>query len=241
MSRKLGRLPHDPVRLAEAPRHTFGAMPPPVRLDRSHMDYTPGMYGNDTYPDCTFVSLTNAARGVAQTHRFVLNVDQSLPLKDYADFLGDPSDLENTDGAMMQDVLEWQAKTGLNIGPERLFGTAKTIDLTDRRAVALAIFQFGHLYLGITLLERDMENNAAGKVWDVQEGRDDGAVLGGHAVNVWDYAGLKDGDTARLGTWGAWQPFTWAWFAARASEAFAVTWAQLAAAPSGPTVEEMGI
>jgi hypothetical protein len=241
MSRKLGRLPHDPVRLAEAPRHTFGAMPPPIRLDRSHMDYTPGMYGNDTYPDCTFVSLTNAARVVAQTHRFSLNVDATLPLKDYADFLGDPPDLESTDGAVMQDVLDWQAKTGLNIGPERLFGVAKTIDLTDRRALALAVWSLGHIWLGVTLFERDMENNASHKPWDVQDGRDDGKVEGGHAVNVWDYLGLGDSATGRLGTWGDWQQFTWPWLMARADEAHVLTWAQLAAAPDGPTVEEMGI
>lgn len=231
---RLGRLPHDPERLAEAPRHTFGAVPAPVRLDRSSMDYRPGLYDNDKYSNCTIVSLFNAARAVAKIQKYVLNVDPSLPLKDFADFLGNPVNLLAVEGAVMQDVLDWQAKNGLNVCYERLYGVPKTIDLTNRQAVALAIWGFGHLWLGIDLRERDMENFESLKPWDVEDGRDDGEVVGGHAVNVWDYTGLKDGDTCRCGTWGSWQSFTWDWLKDRGAEAHILEWNQLKAAPVRP-------
>ncbi len=70
-------------------------------------------------------------------------------------------------------------------------------------------------------------------VWDVQAGRDDGAVAGGHALIAWDYTSLSDDGLVRLGTWGVWQPATWAWVAARLEEAHAIVWRQLARADGG--------
>jgi hypothetical protein len=79
-------------------------------------------------------------------------------------------------------------------------------------------------YWGVTLLERDMEMPP---LWDVQPGRDDGAVVGGHALIAWDYTSLADNGVVRLGTWGEWQPATWAWVSARLNEAHGVVWRQL--------------
>jgi len=224
----LGRLPHNPDKLAASPRHVFGAMPAPARVDRRYLEFTPGLFGNDLYPNCTFVALTNAMCGVAKTHKFTLAVDENDPVNEYDIFLGKPPDLALTEGAEMLDVLNWQIEHGLTAAENNYVGVPVTIDHTDRQTLARAIFQFGHGYWGVTLRERDMENPA---VWDVVDGRDDGAIVGGHAINAWDYTGLADENTVRVGTWGAWMPATWNWIEARLEEAHCLTWNQLAGAP----------
>jgi hypothetical protein len=36
-----------------------------------------------------------------------------------------------------------------------------------------------------------------------------------HGICFWDYSGLTDSDTARIGTWGRLQPATWPWVRSR--------------------------
>ena len=64
-------------------------------------------------------------------------------------------------------------------------------------------------------------------VWDAQDGRDDGEVVGGHVIAAWDYLGLGADHTARVATWGYWQRATWAWIQARTEEAYGLVWRQL--------------
>jgi hypothetical protein len=220
----LGRLRHDPVALARAPSHRFGTVPPPAVLDRSATAFEPGLYQNDTLPDCTAVALANAARGVAALNGFDLVLEQAGVPAFYAACVGNPADLAGSGGAVMLDVLARQAALGFDIGPQTLHGLYATLDTRSRSALASGMARLGVGYWGVTLRERDMERTA---VWDVQPGRDDGDVAGGHAIIAWDYAGLADGDTLRIGTWGAWQPATWAWVAARLDEAFGIVWRQL--------------
>jgi hypothetical protein len=184
----------------------------------------PGLYGNDIYPDCTAVALANAARAVAVLNGADLVVEPQKVSAFYAQCVGNPPDLAATSGAVALEVLEMQTDTGFDIGPQALVGQHGTIALS-RNALALAIDTLGVGYWGVTLRERDME---IGPVWDVSPGRDDGAVVGGHMVIGWDYLGLADGATVRIGTWGKWQPATWGWIAARLQEAHGVVWRQLA-------------
>ncbi len=221
---RLGRKPHDPAMLARVPSHRFGAVPPPPRLDRKAVAFAPGLYSNDTLPDCTAVALANAARGVAALNGYGLVLDAARVPAFYGACVGNPPDLAATDGAAMLDVLARQALGGFDIGPQILHGLYATLDPHSRSALAGGMARLGTGYWGVTLRERDMQGAA---VWDVQEGRDDGSVVGGHAIIAWDYSGLADGDTVRLGTWGAWQPATWAWVAARLDEAYGVVWRQL--------------
>jgi hypothetical protein len=159
-------------------------------------------------------------------------IDPARPLQDYKDFLGDPVDFAAADqGASMQDVVEWQEQHGYNIGSESLIGEPHTIDHTDRNALALAMVQWGHVYCGVTLRQRDMTEVDANAPWDWVHGRKDGRVVGGHAISFWDYTGLKDTDTVRIATWDMFQDATWAWVHARLDESYAFTWPQLAAAP----------
>jgi hypothetical protein len=220
---RLGRLAHDPIELAAAPAHRFGAVPPPAKLDRSLADFGPEMYDNDHYSDCTAAALANCARGVAYLNGYDLIVDPGKPLAFYGSCVGNPPDLAATEGAIMRDVLNRQAH-GFDIGPQTLYGQWGTIDPKARSALAIAMERLGPLYLGVTLREREMETMG---LWDVQAGRDDGVVIGGHGIPAWCYGGLADSDIVQIGTWGRWQSVTWEWLMTRLDEAHGVVWRQL--------------
>ena len=81
---RLGRLPHDPAALASAPSfaaHHFAAVKPPALLDRSHIEFAPGLYRNDDLPDCSAAGLANAAGMVAALNGYGLAVNpDKVPL-----------------------------------------------------------------------------------------------------------------------------------------------------------------
>jgi hypothetical protein len=220
----LGRIRHDPMALARAPSHRFATVSPPLRLDRHAIAFAPELYANDVLPDCTAASLANAARGVAALNGYDLVVDPSCVPAFYSVCIGNPVNLAATDGAVMLDVLARQAAQGFDIGPQTLHGLHGTIDSQGRSALAHGMARLGVGYWGVILRERDMERAA---LWDIRDDRDDGDIVGGHAVIAWDYSGLADDATVRLGTWGSWQPATWAWVSARLEEAYCIVWRQL--------------
>ena len=139
----LGRIRHDPVALARAPSHRFGAVPPPVVLDRSATAFEPGLYYNDTLPDCTAVALANAARAVAALNGFDLVLDPARVPAFYGACVGNPADLAATDGAVMLDVLARQAASGFDVGPQTLYGLHATIDRHSRSALASGMARLG--------------------------------------------------------------------------------------------------
>jgi len=221
---RLGRLPADPAALGRSPAHRFGLVEPPAVLDRSLADFGPQAYGNMDYPDCTAATLANCARAVSYLNGYDLTVDPATPLEFYGNFLGNPPDLADTDGANVVELLTYQGARGFNIGPQSLVANWGTIDTTSRSALARCLSRLGPVYLGITLREREMDTSA---VWDVVSGRDDGPKVGGHAVPLWSYAGLADDSICQIGTWGRWQAVTWGWLAARLDEAHGLVWRQL--------------
>lgn len=225
-----GRLPHDPRWLAATPKHIFGTALPPPSVDRKSIDFIPGLYGNDVYNDCCFVSMANLARGVAKTHGFSLAVTDGKPVQDFAEFNSNPPDLADVRGCLMADVLSHQEAYGFDLGCIDLYGVPRTVDEQSRSDLALSIAQMGGWW-GIQIYEKDMEAIQAGLPWDHTLGQDSGKLLGGHAVNAWDYTGLGDKDTVRLGTWARWQPASWDWISERLVEAHAILWPQLKAAP----------
>jgi hypothetical protein len=224
-----GRLPHDPIKIAAAPQHVFAATLPPARLDRSSWDYQPHLASNDKIGDCTCAGLANVASGIAALCGYSLNVDERKVVSFYAAVVGAPDDLdalEQTHGAQMADVLNHMQQHGFDIGPQVLAGQWGTLAL-NRPSLALGMARLGPIYLGVTLRERDIDAFTAGRPWDVQQGRDDGEVVSGHAVIAYDYAGLGDGNTVRIGTWGIWQSATWGWLSSRLDEAHGVTFPSL--------------
>lgn len=191
------------------------------------LELTPSLGQNDVLPDCTVVGLLNAARMVATLNGYELAAHENLCKLFYAEVVGcEPTDeaIAATDGTFALDVLTMQSRLGFDAGLQTklvgLFGTLSHV----KPVIANAIAHLGHAYLGVLLRERDMEGH---HVWDALPGRDDGAVVGGHVIAAWDYLGLADAQTARVATWGHWQPTTWAWIHARTEEAYGMVWRQL--------------
>jgi hypothetical protein len=227
---RFGRKAHDPARVSTAPMHRFGTLRPPVVLDRSAIAFMPELYGNNIYPDCTAVAMANGARAVAALNGFDLIINPAFVPMFYAESIGyNGPDLASTEGAVMLDVLKYQAQNGFHIGPQMLAGRWGTVDATNRFALANSINRFGFGWWGVVLKERDMDN-AGLNTWDVVPGRDDGAIEGRHCVVAWDYTGLADSNTVRIGTWGGWQFVTWGWVRVRLEEAYGLTPDELVAA-----------
>lgn len=218
---RFGRAEHDPVALAEAPSHRFGASPAPPVVDRSGVDYEVEMYANDTLSDCTCVSLANLARGVAALNGFDISIT-TPQVEALFGAVGGTTDLPAIPGLVAMDVIAHQAAHGFPIGNDTLVGVAGTLPVT-RFAISNAIARLGGAYLGIRLYERDMDT--MGSLWTL-DGGDPGAMVGRHMINAWAY----DTSIVRVGTWGALQPCTWGWLLSRLDEAHGVVWRQLARA-----------
>lgn len=192
-------------------------------LDRSAIDFTPGLYQNDIYPDCTVVSIANMASARAAVNGYALYVDPTEVIDFFLAAAGDPSDPTKIDGLVYLDVINRQAAKGFFTGHDTLFGLPGTVGLTVPE-IAAATNTLGSAGLGVVLFERDMDTFESG-IWDV--GTNDGAMVGRHALITWDYTGLKDTDLVRLGTWGTWKHATWRWVKARIDEAHGTRWPQL--------------
>jgi hypothetical protein len=241
---KLGRLLSDPIALAKIPSldgHRFAAMAPPPYVDRSAVSFVPGLYQNNVLPDCTAVALVNAAQGVAAVNGWQLDVDPNKVPAFYAKCIGlqgyTMAQLAATPGASLVDVLHTQLQ-GYDIGTQTpLVGIPGQVPL-NKLALASAIARLRHAYIGVWLRERDMETVPG--VWDAVPGRDDGKQVGGHAVFLYDYTGLQDTDTVRVGTWGMWQHATWRWLLARCDEAHALVWRQLDPVDADVLVAQLG-
>jgi len=227
---RLGRLPHDPVAVAAAPRHVMAAAAPvPPVLNRLHLPYQPGLYRNDTLGDCTAAGMANAltAFGLVRAGITPLIAPDKV-VQFYADCVGNPPDLAATDGAVELDVLRRANTQGVDFGQQVPFvPTYAACDPADRAQIAHVTLANGCAYLGIDLTRKDMDTLSAGGVWD-DDGSDASPVIGGHCLLTWDYLGLNDADIVRLATWGALVPATWRWLSRRLQEAWAVAWPQLA-------------
>jgi hypothetical protein len=233
MAMRLGRLPHDPAAVAAAPslaNHHYAVMAPPDQLVRSGVAYAPQLRNNDTLPVCTAAGLLNGALGIE-----ALNTDSGLAIAEgvelafYAGCVGCPptaAAIAATDGAALLDVLRRQSTIGFDIGAVApMSADFAAIPVTDRAGLANSMAVLGVGYWGVDLYERDMET-PEDQPWD-DDGSPPGALVGGHCLVAWDYAGLGDTDTGRLATWGRFQSFTWRWARARLREAYVLLWPEL--------------
>lgn len=234
MAFRLGRLPHDPSVVAVAPslaNHRFALLAsqgPPAAVDRWSTPYSPGLYDNDLYPDCTACAYVNYARGVASINGFDIPVSTSAPRDFYAESVGiDPSDLAAigaSDGAVLIDVMRRQLTNGFQFGTQLFAGNWAVVPI-DRKSLAMGVNFFGGLEIGLHLYQGDM---AIPNVWDTDY--TPGTLVGGHATHLWDYRGLGDTDIVRISTWGTFQNATWRWVESRIAEAYVVLWRQLSRA-----------
>jgi hypothetical protein len=114
----LGRKPHDPLRVAAHPARRLGlAKPPPSQINRSKVPFAPGLYGNDTLPDCTAVTTVNMARAFSWVNAGCdIAVQAAKVPAFYALCVGCASTqtaMAATDGAAVLNVLE-RASAGVS-------------------------------------------------------------------------------------------------------------------------------
>lgn len=224
---QLGRLPHDPVALAASPGlpAKFATAAPPDTLDRSSVNVALGLYDNDTLPVCTGAMLANAINAVAGLSDYSIPIPTEKVLSFYAGCVGcapTTQAIGQTNGAVMLNVLRQQVTNGFDIGQEApmvgLFGNIPA----NRLMLANCMAHLGVALLGVTLHESDMKANG---ILDTTVSA--GVVVGGHAIIGFDYNGLGDSDTVRIGTWGGWRLATWRWLEIRVDEAYGILWRTL--------------
>ena len=225
---RLGRLPHDPDTVAFAPQHRMAAASPvPAKLVRAHIPFAPGLYDNDTLPDCTAAGLANAASafGLVRSGAPPVIDPASVP-RVYAACVDNPPDLAASNGAVMQDVLQRAEAGGVDFGQQvPLLPTHAACDARSREQLAHVMLIYGAGYWGLDLTERDMAQMGRPLLDD--DGSDRSDVVGGHCVVGWAYDGLGDDDRVQIATWGRLQAVTWRWLGLRLHEAWAVSWPQL--------------
>ncbi len=227
---KLGLLPAHPTDIARAPR--LGAHPIARRvaqpvLDRNAVPFGPCVFGNDTLSDCTAAGMGNAALALGALDGFQPVVTEPAVEAFYSATSGYVPGQPATDcGAVLTDVLAYQAAKGFNPGGDLLTGPWATVDPFDRNMLALGMETFGVVVLGVALSEADM--NRVGQPWDVgvmSTGADPAPGSAGlHCLLGWSYEGMKDGDLVWLATWGTLQAATWRWVERAIREAHVVVW-----------------
>ncbi len=223
----------------------------PARLDRSHIDPAPLMFGNDTIGDCTAAGLLNHARAVAALGGYQVKADTDDAIRFYAESTGDIPGQPRTDqGGVEVDVLAFAGRTGVQLASGPYFPLWGSADPQDRNALALIMAGMGAVYLGVQLSISDMnqievtngacvleaDNSAYG---DTTPGS-----AGGHCLLGWSYTGLADTDIVGLLTWGsAAMRCTWDWLKSRSMEAHGIVWPQLTLTsglyPTGPDLDTL--
>jgi hypothetical protein len=220
---RLGRLPHDPERIAAAPQHRMSAeAPAPIDCPRPTILTKPSLVYNDTLPTCCIAGLLNYLRAWAQQeHGFDLPENDQLLLDLYGMIYGCPPTIEAiavTDGLVLMDVLEYIQANGFRIDSQNVVELAFTsIDVTDMAAIRDSIDKTGGAYLGVTLFEADVTPGLLAWTGDIAAS---GPVAGGHCITAKDYTKTAMTDA----TWGELIVADDAWLLPRLDEAFSIRW-----------------
>ena len=220
-----------PVGAPSLRAHAIAGYTAPARLVRNHVDYRPGMFGNDEAGDCTCVAIANAILAQVALSGYRVGITTAEVLALYSAVTGyDPARPVTDTGAYEVDVLRHQAAHGFQAdGQTAYVGLWGNIGPGDLTLARVAMSRFGSAYLALNLAQADQQGTT---VWDtdtpVSYGDPTPGSWGGHAVLAWDYTGLADSDTVRIVTWGRLQRATWRWFRSRVVEVHAIWHPQLA-------------
>lgn len=214
---KLGKLPpkFDSRTLKLANYLVSSALPPllPIVNWSDAVSVAWGMMDNDQLGDCTCAGLGHIVMTVTSNADGIVVPTDAEILQMYEVVGGyQPGDPNTDQGATELDALNFMRQTGLAGVKVDAFAD---VDQSKLDEVKMTVQLFGAAYIGVNILQADMDNFRAGRPWDV--GANDGAVLGGHAIPIVDF----DESGGNCVTWGTLQPFTWRWFTARCDEVHA--------------------
>lgn len=223
---KYGRRPaHSPavrprVRLGPALRPAELPVVPNAVVDELSAVGEWPMYLNDEIGDCTVAAAGHMIEAwTAYGRGTAVKISDGDVLEAYRAVSGYvPGDPSTDTGAVMQDVLDFWRKTG--IGGHRILAFAE-VDIRRAAQVEAALYLFGHVYLGLVVPASAEDQFAAGQPWDLV--RNDGGILGGHAVNLggWD-ASMPGHVRLEVVTWGRRQQMTSAFWRQYVQEAWVV-------------------
>lgn len=232
MSGKLGRLPNDPAK--PRLRLTLGT---PASGSADWLSRVPSypMYGNDRIGDCTCAAAGHMLQAWTAYASTEVTVPDDAVLTAYEAVSGyDPATGANDNGAVMQDVLGYWRKTGID--DHKILAFAQ-IDHTSPAQVRTAIEAFGGLYVGVNFPASAMQQFDQHQPWTVVAGSQ---IEGGHAIHVGAYTGAE----LTCVTWGALQGLDESWWAAYVEEAWVVVtqdWITAnGATPAGEAVAALG-
>jgi hypothetical protein len=190
---------------------------PPAPPSKSYWEYRVKnypMFSNDVLGDCVL------AAGGHMEEAWSAHTGPEVVLTD-ADIIAAyeavggyvPGDPSTDNGTAITDFLEWWQTTGL--AGIKIAGWA-SINPHSIDNVKKGVYLFGGIDIGIQVPQSAMDQNAAGKAWDMVP--NDGGIVGGHSIPVLGYG--AEGCTCI--TWGMLQQMSWEWFQAYCDEAYCV-------------------
>ncbi len=231
MTRRLGRLPHDPWLLARLPKAAphldavaASQLVQAVDWSRGVAPESWGMCGNDVLGDCTCAAVAHAIALWESYCPPVSFMTDPEVVALYSAVSGYVPGNEATDaGARCADVLErWRAEGVECAGALDRLSAYATIEPKRHDHVLAAIWAMGCVYAGV-LLHEAQESEA---LWsDLTT-----PVLGGHCVLLV----AADDDGLTCVTWGELRRMSWAWWDACSEEAYALLSPRWLAAGRGP-------
>jgi hypothetical protein len=175
----------------------FGALPAPMGLIDFHShvhDYA--MLLNDQLGDCTAAALLHIIQSWTDYASVEFDPTDAEALKIYEVTGGYiPGDPSTDNGAVVQDVLDYWRKTGVN--GHKIVAFAKIQDPTKVR-LRQALQVFGTVYLGIECPSSALDQFNADEPWTVVPGS---PIAGGHAIALagWN---MRHSASAVVLTWG---------------------------------------
>ena len=215
--RKLGKQPQrvDP-RTLKLGKYLSALLPaPPTRVDWTRgFNINWGMMLNDSLGDCTEAAKAHAIQIWSLCNGRLATLPDSVVLAAYESecgyVLGNPS---TDNGGVELNVLNDFRKNGLG---DHQLSSFVSLDQFNLAHIQTGIYLFGLAYIGFSVPQSAMDQNAAGQVWDCVP--NDGGIVGGHAVIIPAYDASQNMFTAI--TWGEKQLMTWRFWQKYVDEAY---------------------
>lgn len=197
-----------------------------------------GLFSNERYHDCVWAGAAHETMlWNKEAHRTVKFSDKNV-LKDYAAVTGfNPKDPSTDRGTDIQHAASYRRKTGVRDakGKRHKLRAYLALKPGDDDLLAIAIYLFSAVGIGLRLPESAMKQFAAGKPWDVVRGRH---RTGGHYVSG---VGRDIEGNFVVVTWGRLQRMTPRFYRRYCDEAIAYISEEMLVPPWSTTLEGLAL